>query len=112
MRRRSLSLLPAKAKKQADDKDESDTATLTSDFTGLSVREVEKYLVDNFADPGCPKRGHRLLPVGRVPSTLLGDCKTVIEGTMRLGPEYGVGMPVNCAEESREFAEPGCIPRR
>ncbi|KAK0222558.1 hypothetical protein EDD85DRAFT_861579 [Armillaria nabsnona] len=101
----------AKAKKQADDRDESETASLTiieGDFTGWSIEKLAKYLVDNFADAECPvacgsfavadeesEETDSFLLVELTPRYLLRESRTiVIEGTMRVGPEYGVGMPV------------------
>ncbi|KAK0463710.1 uncharacterized protein EV420DRAFT_1104182 [Desarmillaria tabescens] len=104
----------AKAKKQADDGDESGTATLTiigneGQFTGWCIQKLGEYLINNFADPECPvacgsfavadeesEETDSFLLVELTPRYLpiLGDRKIVIEGTMRVGPKYGVGMPV------------------
>ncbi|KAK0436565.1 hypothetical protein EV421DRAFT_1831270 [Armillaria borealis] len=100
----------AKAKKQANDGDESETASLTiieGDFTGWSIEKLAKYLAENFADAECPvacgsfavadeesEETDSLLLVELTPRYLLRDRTIMIEGTMRVGPEYGVGMPV------------------
>ncbi|KAK0479603.1 hypothetical protein IW261DRAFT_1419693 [Armillaria novae-zelandiae] len=100
----------AKAKKQADDGDESETASLTiieGNFTGWSIEKFARYLVDNFAGPECPvacgsfavadeesEETDSFLLVGLTPRYLVRDWTIVIEGTLRVGPEYGVGMPV------------------
>ncbi|KAK0234227.1 hypothetical protein IW262DRAFT_1291095 [Armillaria fumosa] len=100
----------AKAKKQADDGDESESASLTiieGDFTGWYIEKLAKYLVDNFADPESPvaygsfivadeesEETDSFLLVELTPQHLLRDRSIVIEGTLCIGPEHGVGMPV------------------
>ncbi|SJL03021.1 uncharacterized protein ARMOST_06366 [Armillaria ostoyae] len=121
----------AKAKKQADDGDESETASLTiieGDFAGWSIEKLAKYLVENFADAECPvacgsfavadeesEETDSFLLVELTPRYLLRDRTIVIEGTMRVGPEYGVGMPVIFRSGTKSIGifagEPGDILR-
>ncbi|KAK0479609.1 hypothetical protein IW261DRAFT_1419699 [Armillaria novae-zelandiae] len=120
-----------KAKKQADDGDESETATLTiieGDFNGWSIEKLAKYLVDNYADPKCQcpvacgsfaaadekcKETDSFLLVELSPRYPLCDQTIVIEGMLRVGPEYGVGMPVTFHSGTKSTGifsrEPGCI---
>lgn len=120
-----------KAKKQADDGDESETASLTiieGDFTAWSIEKLAKYLVDNFADPESPvacgsfavadeesEETDSFLLVELTPRYLLRDRTIVIEGTLRVGPEYGVGMPVTFHSGTKSIGifsgEPGDILR-